>query len=109
MDSSTLEAKLLAFIAAQRRQGEEWLENPFYTHGRHNVGSDVSGAALLAARTVGEVPRQADAAAYHAALTAALERIHELYREEAEDPDGYGSATFHEIRNALAALNPATR
>jgi hypothetical protein len=104
MDAATLEAKLLAIIAEQRQQGESWRASSYYTPGGHNVGDDVCGAAVLALATVRDMPRRGDAAAYHAALYAALHGAHQMYREEAEDPDGYGSATFHEILRGLNAL-----
>lgn len=37
-------------------------------------------------------------------LLAAVEARHERFRDNEDDPDGYGSATFHACRRRLAQL-----
>lgn len=38
----------------------------------------------------------------------AIEVAHENYRDDEDDPDGYGSATFHQVLNRLRGLYEKT-
>lgn len=70
---------------------------------------DVHAAIGIADRVVKSVAPHTNCAAYIEELIAMLDAAHNRYRQDYDDEDGYGSATFHEIKQALANLNsPAT-
>ncbi|MBX3575815.1 MAG: hypothetical protein KF723_01305 [Rhizobiaceae bacterium] len=98
---SEVEAAVRAVFAHETADGTGKRANPYWSSGGHNVGTDVLIAVSAARRSLH--------GGRSATLTLGrslelLETAHERYRREEDDPDGFGSATFHAIRRAFEAL-----
>jgi signal peptidase I len=101
MTNEELGRRIDAIFARQAADGTEKKNSPMYPG---SVGDDVLGAVVAARGAVGHIGSSEDA---HAFLSAAVLRVaeaHEQWRSNEVDEDGYGSATFHEIRRDLDAL-----
>ncbi|HZS36078.1 MAG TPA: hypothetical protein VFF06_04595 [Polyangia bacterium] len=102
------DARIQALLAAQERAGGGMRADPQWTHDGHNVGDDVIAAVESARRALAAAPVVGFSwLDDHALLVDAVVRAHAEFRRAERDPDGYGSATLHELRRGIAALRPS--
>lgn len=94
--------KLLTRIFAdQIADGEERSADPYFTNDRgHNIGKDVALAAAMAAKQLFRLDEDPIDAVI-AQLFSRLENAKRRFRELHLDPDGYGIATFGELKKNL--------
>lgn len=69
-----------------------------------DTGAWVNRAIVKVEQAIDGVPFAPDTRLddWTGAVEAAIEAAHESFRKEEDDPDGYGSATFHAVRRRLA-------
>jgi hypothetical protein len=96
-----LTRRLDAIFAKQDADAAEKRSSPMYPP---SVASDVLRASVAARGVVGRIQPGWTAHAFLAAAVVRVADAHERWRSEEEDEDGFGSATFHEIRRDLDAL-----
>lgn len=96
-----IELELDAILGRQRQEASQMLRDAWYW-GLN--GSSVAVAVEHAAVAIGTVARSHDLVQYLEDVHAALATAHEEFRQSDPDEDGFGSATFHEIRTAVVTL-----
>lgn len=70
-----------------------------------DTGYWVGRAVRQAEAVLCDVPETGDLNSWLQSRREVLADVHERYRQEADDPDGYGSGTFHELRRALDEID----
>jgi hypothetical protein len=96
-----LEMQIRAIFRGEFDDGNRKRGDSYWSSNGRNVGADVLTAAVEARMSLST----GDAGIL--TLGQALERLaaaHETYSLGNEDPDGFGSATFHAIRRNFEAL-----
>ncbi len=103
MPSATdIDAAVRAVFAHESADGTSKRANPYWSSGGHNVGTDV----LVAVNEARQCLRlSGDTSLTVGRSLQLLAAAHDRYRREEEDPDGFGSATFHAIRRAFEELS----
>lgn len=100
--TTDLGAAVRAIFAHETADGTGKRADSYWSSGGHNVGTDVLTAvneARQCLRLDGETPLTLGRS------LQLLEAAHDQYRRAHEDPDGFGSATFHAIRRGFEALS----
>lgn len=106
LDRAQLVEFLRAALDEEIRDGDERNEKRWYWG---DTGYWVHSAVAWASRVMDpeQVPDPVDPAQWLVDACLALEKVHQEYRYEREDPDGYGSGTLHQLRRRLEALRDA--
>ena len=100
MDREEIVRRLESALDAQRQDALDRINRSWYWG---DTGRWVA-RAIVCAEPILAVPADGDLRAWLASRPQALEAAHEAYRAEEEDPDGYGSGTFWELRRELDAI-----
>lgn len=106
LDRAQLVEFLRTALDEEIRDGDERNAKRWYWG---DTGYWVHSAVAWASRVMDpdQVPDPVDPARWLVDACPALEKVHAEYRNEREDPDGYGSATLHQLRRRLEALRDA--
>lgn len=98
LDRTTLAALIEAALDVQRQDRDMRQANTGYWG---DTGYWVALAVREAEAVLSDPPETDDARAWLQSRRDLLARVHERYRQDADDPDGFGSATFHGLLSAL--------
>jgi|WetSurMetagenome_2_1015567.scaffolds.fasta_scaffold524741_2 hypothetical protein len=103
MNSTELKKSIDGIIIKQREEALRMNEKSWY-YGPS--GTMVSLAVDLAATSINSVLVCEPAAQYLHKIISSVETVFARFKDEYEDVDGYGSATFHEMLRELRELQP---
>jgi hypothetical protein len=101
MELKTLEARIDRILQAQDADGAARLSDPSYPP---QVGQAIQYAAHLARSAIGHPSDSTDAVSFLRGAVERIQALHQRWRQEEEDEDGFGSATLHEVRRDLESL-----
>lgn len=102
IDRAELIRLLEAALDVQRKDRDMRLEEAWQWG---DTGYWVGRAVREAEAVLCDVPETGDLNSWLQSRREVLADVHERYRQEADDPDGYGSGTFHELRRALDEID----